>query len=412
MEVVYQRCCGLDVHKDSVTACLVVPGSKGTPSKEVRSFGTTTGALRELAQWLAEAGCTTVAMESTGVYWKPLYNLLEGQFDLLLVNPQHIKAIAGRKTDVKDAEWIADLLRHGLLKGSFVPDRERRELRELTRYRISLVQERARELNRLQKVLEGANIKLGSVVSDIGGVSARLMLEKLAAGSTDVSAIAELAKGRMRDKIPQLEKALTGSIREHQRFVVARQLAHIDALDELIQQSTVEIEARMSPLQDAVERLDSIPGVGREVAQAIVAEIGVDMSYFATSAHLASWAGLCPGNDQSAGKQGSGKIRKGNKWLKAILVQAAQSLNRSHNSYLASLYHRIASRRGKKRAAIAVAHAILVIAYHLLSRQDVYRELGAAYLDQRNTEATKKRLVRRLEALGYQVSLTALPDAA
>ncbi len=412
MEVVYQRCCGLDVHKDSVTACLVVPGSKGTPCKEVRSFGTTTGDLRELAQWLGDAGCTTVAMESTGVYWKPLYNMLEGQFELLLVNPQHIKAIAGRKTDVKDAEWIADLLRHGLLKGSFVPDRERRELRELTRYRISLVQERARELNRLQKVLEGANIKLASVVSDIGGVSARLMLERLAAGSTDVSAMADLAKGRMRDKIPQLEKALTGSIGEHQRFLVARQLAHIDALDELIEQLTVEIEARMSPFQDAVERLDGIPGVGREVAQAIVAEIGADMSRFATSAHLASWAGLCPGNDQTAGKQRSGKVRNGNKWLKAILVQAAQSLNQSHSSYLASIYRRIASRRGKKRAVIAVAHAILVIAYHLLSRQDSYRELGAAYLDQRNTEATKKRLVRRLEALGYQVSLTAYRDAA
>lgn len=282
----------------------------------------------------------------------------------------------------------------------------------MTRYRISLVQERARELNRLQKLLEGANIKLGSVVADIGGVSARLMLEKLAAGSTEVSAIADLAKGRMRDKIPQLEKALTGSVKEHQRFLVARQLAHIDALDELIEQVGVEIEARMSPFQEAVERLDSIPGVGREVAQAIVAEIGVDMSRFATSAHLSSWAGLSPGNDQTAGKQRSGKTHKGNKWLRAILVQAAQSLARSHKSYLSSIYHRIASRRGKKKAAIAVAHAILVIAYHLLDRKDTYRELGVAYLDQRNTEATKKRLVRRLEALGYQVSLTPVPEAA
>lgn len=398
MEVVYERCCGLNVHKETVVACLIIPGSGGAPVKETRTFGTMSRDLEALGEWLAGAGCTAVAMESTGVYWKPAYNLLEGSFELLLVNPERVKALARRKTDVRDAEWLADLLRHGLLEGSFVPSREDRELRQLTRYRAALVQERTAEVNRLQKILEGANIKLASVASDIDGRSAREMLEALVAGSADVTAMAE--------------QALTGRFGAHQRFMVSQLLAHLDALDEVIGRVGAEIEARMRPFEEAIEQFDTIPGVGRQTAQAIVAEIGVDMSRFATSGHLASRAGVCPGNDQSAGKQRSGKAGKGSKWLRVALVQAAHAAGHSNKSYLAAQYHRLASRMGKKKTVIAVAHSILVIVYHLLSRHESYRDLGVSYFDQRNKEATQKRLVRRLEALGFQVSLTPVALAA
>jgi len=412
MEVVYERCCGLDVHKKSVVACLITPSPDGKPIKETRSFGTMTEDIVSLCEWLDEAGCTVVAMESTGVYWKPIFNIMEGLFELLLVNAQSIKAVPGRKTDIKDAEWIADLLRHGLLKGSFVPDRERRELRELTRYRTSLIQERAAELNRLQKVLEGANIKLASVASDIDGVSARAMLERLVAGSTDASAIADLAKGRMREKIPELEKALSGRFGAHQRFLVAQQLVHLDTLDELIERVSAEIRERMRPFEEAITRLDTIPGVGRETAEVIVAEIGVDMSRFPTGGHLSSWAGLAPGNNLSAGKSKSGRTRKGDKWLRTALVQAAKAATKSKKSYLSSQYHRLASRRGKNKATIAVAHSILVIAYHLLRRRENYRDLGALYFDQRNQDRVRQRLVNRLQSLGYNVTLEPIKEDA
>jgi transposase len=405
LDVIYERCCGLDVHKRSVVACLIVAGTHGEPRKEIRTFGTMTEDLLELSDWLAAAGCTHVAMESTGVYWKPIYNLLEGAFTPLLVNARHIKAVPGRKTDVKDCEWIAQLLRHGLLRGSFVPERPQRELRELNRYRTALVRERAAEVSRLQKTLEGANIKLASVATDIMGKSARQMLKALIEGSSDSSAMAQLAVGKLRAKIPQLERALRGCSGAHQRFLIAQQLAHIDFLEETIEQLSAQIAERMRPLEVAIERLETIPGVGRRTAEAILAEIGPEVSRFPTYRHLASWAGMCPGNDQSGGKRRSGKTTKGNPWLRAALVEAAHAAGRTRNTYLWAQYRRLASRRGKKRAAVAVGHTILVIAYHLLQRSCSYEELGGDYFDKRDRQGVERRLVRRLEGLGYKVSL-------
>lgn len=412
MEVVHARCCGLDVHKKTVVACLIVPGDDGAPVKETRTFGTMTEDIVALADWLEGAGVAVVAMESTGVYWKPIYNLLEGRFSLLLVNPEHIKAYSRPKSDVKDAEWIADLLRHGLLKGSFVPTREQREMRELARYRTSLIQERTAELNRLQKVLEGANIKLASVASEIDGVSARAMLEALASGSSDASAMARLARGLLREKIPQLEKALSGRFEAHQRFMVVQQLVHIDTLDELIERVSAEIAERTRPFEEAVEHLDTIPGIGRATAEVIVAEIGVDMSRFGSPEQLCSWAKVCPGKNASGGRERSGKTGHGNKALRLALVQAANSLARSNKSYLSAHYHRLASRIGKNKATIAVAHSILVIVYHMLDRKEDYRDLGPNYFDMRNKEAVQRRLVRRLRDLGYKVTLEPIPLAA
>jgi transposase len=410
MDVLYSHCCGLDIHKQLVVACLVTPGADGQARKEVRSFGTMTADLLQLADWLTAVGCTHVAMESTGVYWKPIYNLLEGSFTLLLANARHIKTVPGRKTAVRDCEWIADLLRHGLIQASFVPDRAQRELRDLTRYRTSLVQERTAEANRLQKTLEGANIKLASVATDILGASGRQILAALVAGTTAPDALAALAKGRLRAKLPQLEQALTGSFAAHERFLVARQLAHIDFLDDAIDQVSAEVAERLQPLQAALDRLDTIPGVGRYVAEALVAEIGTDMSRFPTAGHLASWAGMCPGNRESAGKRLSGKTRKGSPWLRALLVQAAHAASRKKQTYLAAQYRRLTARRGKKRAAIAVGHSILVIAYHILKAGTTYDDLGPASFDTRERAGVERRLVRRLEALGYTVTLQ--PTAA
>jgi transposase len=412
MEVVHERCCGLDIHKKAVVACLMITGPKGEVKKEIRSFGTMTEDLLGMADWLGGACCTHVAMESTGVYWKPIYNLLEERFTLLLVNAQHIKAVPGRKTDVKDSEWIADLLRHGLLRASFVPDREQRELRELIRFRGAMVREHTAGVNRLAKLLEGANIKLSSVVSDVNGRAARAMVEELVAGSADVVAMAELAKGRMREKIPELQKALKGEFDSHQRFVVAEQLAHLDYLEGTIERVGAEIAERMRPFEQAVEQLDTIPGVGPETAQTIIAEIGGDTSRFPTERHLSSWAGVCPGNNESAGKRRSGKTRKGNKLLRTILVQAANAAGRSKGNYLSARYHRLASRMGKKKAALAVAHKILVIAYQLLNRHEPYRDLGANYYDERNKEVISRKLVKRLKDLGYQVAVQPTPSAA
>jgi transposase len=402
----------LGIHKKLIAACLITPGPGGNPIRETRSFGTMTSDIESLSQWLQSAGCPIVAMESTGVYWKPIYNLLENGFELLLVNARDLKAVPGRKTDVKDAEWIADLLRHGLLKGSFVPDRAQRELRELTRYRTSLIQQRAAEVNRLQKVLEGANIKLASVASDIDGVSARQMLEQLVAGCEDVEAMARLARGKLKEKIPELEKALTGRFGDHQRFVVARQLAHLEGLDGLIGEVSTEIELRMGPYEAEIARLDTIPGVARATAEAIIAEIGVDMGRFPSAAHLASWAGMAPGNDRSAGKRKRAPTTKGNRWLRASLVQAAKSLSRSRKSYLSAQYHRLASRLGNNQAAIAVGHSILVIAYHPLKRGEDYRDLGPDYFEQRSRGAIERNAVRRLQKLGYKVTLERVAVAA
>ncbi len=405
MEVVYPRCCGLDLHKKVIVACLLTPGSGGTPHKEIRTFGTMTEDLLALADWLATAGCTHIAMESTGVYWKPVYNLLEGQFELLLVNARHMKAVPGRKTDVKDCEWIAELLRHGLLTASFVPDRPHRELRELTRYRTSLVQERSAEVNRLQKTLEGANIKLASVATDIMGASGRQMLAALVEGTTDSGELAQLARGRLREKAPQLERALTGHMGPHQRFLLARQLAHIDFLDGQIEQVSAEIAERLRPVQAVIDRLDTIPGVGRRIAEILIAEIGTALARFPTAGHLASWSGMCPGNNESAGKRLSGKTRKGSPWLQMALIEAAQAASRTRTTYLMAQYRRLAARRGRKKALVAVGHTILVIVYYLLTRQTDYQDLGAHYFDERERRTVERRLVRRLQALGYNVSL-------
>ena len=335
MDVLYERCCGIDVHKKMVVASLITPDATGTLTKETRTYGTMTADLLEMLDWLVDAGCTHVAMESTGVFWKPLYNLMEGTLEVLVVNAAHMKNVPGRKTDVKDAEWIADLLRLGLLQASFIPDRPQRELRELTRYRTSLLQERSAEVNRRQKTLEGANIKLASVATDIMGKSGRDMLAALVAGRTDAAALAQLARGKLREKLPQLEKALRGQFAAHQRFLVVQQLAHIDGLDDIIERVSAEIAERVRPFEEAIEHIDTVTGVGRRTAEVLVAEVGTNLTRFPTHRHLTSWAGLCPGNNESAGKRHGGKTRKGSPWLRAALVEAAKAAGRSKKTYLA-----------------------------------------------------------------------------
>jgi transposase len=405
MDVIYERCCGLDIHQRTVVACVIVPGAGGTPTKAIRTFRTMTPDLLAFADWLTSHGVTHVAMESTGVYWKPVWNLLEDAFTLLLVNAQHIKAVPGRKTDVRDCEWIADLLRHGLLAPSFVPDRPHRELRELTRYRTALVHERAAEVNRLQKTLEGANIKLGTVATNIMGVSGRAILAALVAGETEPASLVQLARGRLRQKQVDLEQALPGCLGPHQRFLLQQQLTHIDDLETRIAAVSEEIRRRLEPVAEAVERLDTIPGVGQRTAEVLVAELGTDMTRFPTGRHLASWAGMCPGNDESAGKRRSGRTRKGNPWLRVALTEAAQAAGRSHQTYLGALHNRLVVRRGQKRAVVAVGHAILIIAYQLLRRGTAYEDLGPLYFDERNRQRTQRRLVRRLEHLGFNVTV-------
>lgn len=407
MRVVHMICCGLDVHKKSVTACLRKVGASGGPELTTRTFATTTAGLLELADWLVAAGCQSVALESTGVYWRPVFNVLEGVCtEVLLLNAQHIQQVPGRKTDVKDAEWIAELLAHGLVRGSFIPPPEIRDLRELTRYRAKLVRQRADEANRIQKLLEGGNIKLASVASDVLGVSGWDMLEALSQGETDPVKLAEFARGQLRKKIPQLRAALRGKLSAAQRWLLAEQLAHVADLEQRIGRLSDKIEELCRPFVPQIEKLQQIPGVSQRAAQILVAEIGVDMTRFASDKHLASWAGMCPGNHESAGKRQSGRRRKGSTWLRAVLTEAGWAAARTKDNYLSAQYHQIARRRGKKRACIAVGHSILRIAYHLLRNPDVnYKDLGPDYFDQKHKDRLTKHLLRRLTKLGYHVSL-------
>jgi len=407
MEVVHNRCAGLDVHKETVVACVMIR-ERGKLQKEIRTFRTMTSDLLVLNDWLQAKGVTHVAMESTGVYWKPIFNLLEGNFDVLLINAAHIKTVPGRKTDVKDSEWIADLLAHGLVRGSFIPPQDIRDLRDLTRYRKSLTDERVREVNRLQKILETANIKLSSVATDVMGVSGRAMLAALIAGNTDPEALADLAKGRLRKKLSLLREALQGRFRPHHQFMLEKILSHLDYLDEVIEELSKEIEDHITPFFQEIQLLDTIPGVDQKVAEAIIAEIGVDMSRFPSDRHLASWAGLCPGNNESAGKRKSGKTRKGDRWLKRSLIEASLAVSRSKDTYLSALYHRVARRRGAKKAAVAVAHAITVIAHNMIAKKLPYHEFGADYFDRLNETYIKHSFIKRLESLGYEVTLKPL----
>lgn len=408
LPVVLSVCCGLDVHKKSVSACLLRTGASGETIKKLRTFGTTTPQLRLLADWLREQGCQHVAMESTGVYWKPVYNLLEGVCQqVLLVNAQHVKNVPGRKTDPKDAAWIATLLRHGLLQGSFIPPPEIRALRELTRYRSTVVRQRADECNRIQKLLENCNIKLASVATDVLGESGKAMLRALCAGEDDPEALADLAKGRLRAKIPQLTEALQGAMSETQRWLLREQLERVADLEQTIARLDGKIGELTVPFAPILQMLDQIPGVNRRIAQIIIAEIGVDMSRFPTGGHLASWSGMCPGHNESGGKKRSGKTRKGCSWLRAALIEAGWAAGRcrKRKTYLAAQYQRVLRRRGKKRACVAVGHSILKIAYSLMAQPRDYQDLGPEYFEHRSDHALKDNLVRRLQQLGYTVTL-------
>jgi transposase len=414
MEVLITRAAGLDVHKKTVVACALVGAADAAVEPEVATFGTMTADLERLAGWLAARGVTDVVMEATGVYWKPVYNVLEqhGGLRLVVGNAEHLKAVPGRKTDVKDAVWLARLLRHGLVRASFIPDREQRELRELTRYRTALIRERASEINRLQKTLEAANIKLAAVISDVTGVSGQKTLDALVNGEDDPARLVDLAHARVRAKREALEQALVGRLSPTLTFVVTQQLRHLHELDDLIAACDAEVEQRMRPFDDAIARLDEIPGVGTRTAQVIVAELGVDMGRFPSHRHAAAWAGMCPGNNASGGKRRRAKSRKGSPWLKAALAEAAWAAGRCKSGYLPEQFRRLAARRGQKRAIVAVGHSILVIAYHLLERGTAYADLGPDHFDLRDADHVKRRSVKRLEALGYEVTLKPTKEVA
>jgi len=405
MDRLIERCAGLDVHRDTVAVCVRGPGPDRRRRHEIRTFGTTTADLLTLRDWLAAHAVTHVAMESTGVYWKPVYYILEEGFECLLVNAAHLKHVPGRKTDVQDCAWIAQVLEHGLLRASFVPPPPLRDLRDLTRYRTSLTEERSRLANRLHKVLQDAGIKLASVASDILGVSGRAMLTALAHGTTDADMLADLARGRLRTKLPALRAALAGRFRDHHAFLVGQLLAHLDYLEEAIVSLSARVEELLVPFAEKVTLVDTIPGISRHTAEVLVAEIGLDMRVFPTPGHLASWAGLCPGQHESAGKRRAVKTRKGNRWLRGMLVQAAHAAITVKGCALAARYRRIMRHRGHKKAIIAVAHAQLVIAYHVIKHDVPYRELGADYYDRQFAERTRRRAVASLERLGYRVAL-------
>ena len=406
VECLVERCAGVDIGKADLKVCVRVPGSRGGRRSQTKTFATTTSALLQLRQWLVDQRVTVVAMEATGDYWKPVYYLLEDQCEVQLLNAAHMRNVPGRKTDVSDAGWIAQLVEHGLVRPSFVPPPPIRRLRDLTRYRSALIGERTREKQRVEKVLEDAGIKLSTFVSDIFGVSGRAMLAALINGQRDPRVLAEYARARMRRKIPALIEALTGRFSEHHAFLCRMMLAHIDALDAAIAEVTGQVEAEIQPFQAVADRLDTIPGVNQRTAQTIIAEIGVDMTRFPTAAHLASWAGMCPGNNESAGTHHSGRTRKGNSWLRAALGEAAAAGVGTKNTYLQAQYRRLAGRRGKKRALVAVGHTILVATWHMITNEVDYQDLGPThYLTRIDPARHTRRLVIQLQQLGYQVQL-------
>jgi len=406
MEILYGCCCGLDVHKDSIKANLIRNGFEGMEDvNEIKSYGTTTGEILKMADWLRESRCSHVAMESTGVYWKPIFNILESEFEVILVNARHIKNVPGRKTDVKDCQWIAQLLRHGLLKPSFIPPTPVRELRDLTRQRKKLIQERASVANRIQKVLEDANIKLSSVASDVLGKSGWSMLESIAEGTSEADKLAELAIGRLRAKKQELRQALEGRVTDHHRFMLKQLMDQMRFMEKMIGSFDQRIEEHMASFFEQAPLMNAIPGIARRAIENIIAEIGPDMNQFPSDRHLSSWAGMCPGNNESAGKNKSGKTPHGNKWLKSILVECAWSASHAKNTYFAAQYRRIASRRGKKRALVAVGHTILVTIYHVLKNNTSFVELGNDYFDKLNSNRLERYYIKRLERLGYSVSL-------
>jgi transposase len=412
MQTLVERGCGLDVHQATVVACSLHVMRDGRVQKQMRAFGTTTRELVSLREWLQTEGCTHVAMESTGVYWKPVYAILEGAFQIVVANAQQVKKVPGRKTDVKDAEWIADLLCHGLLRSSFVPPKSIRELRDLTRYRRKLVESQAAERNRLLKLLESANIKLASVATDVFGVSGRLMLKALVEGKASLAEMAELAKGKLRNKIPQLQLALEGKLEEHHRFLLQLQQDRLDAAQRDLATLEQRIQQKLEPYATQVALLQEIPGVDWTLAAVIIAELGVDMTVFQSVSQLASWAGVCPGNNESAGKRKSTRIPKGNVYLKTALVEAANAAARTKGTYLRDKFYRLKARRGYKRAAVAIAHKVLVSIYHMFSQQVSYNDLGDLYLDKLNKNHLTRNLVHRLERLGYSVTLTPQQIAA
>jgi transposase len=415
MDTIYRSVAGLDVHKKTIVACLRHTTTQGKATEEVRTFGTMTRDLLALSDWLQATGVTHVAMESTGVLWKPVFNILEGNFEqLLLVNPRNIKKVPGRKTDVSDAQWIAQLLACGLLTGSFVPERPQRELRDLTRHRAQLVSETTRVANRIHKTLEDANIKLGAVASDVLGVSGRDMLRALIAGKQEPAEMAELARKRLKQKIPELKLALQGRVTEHHRFMLQMLLEHLDHLEQQIAQFDHRVEVLLRPFltSEQHQKLDGIPGINRRTIENVIAEIGSDMSRFPSEGHLASWAGLCPGNEESAGKRKRARTRPGNRWLRRALAEAAWAASHAKDSYLSAQYRRLVTRCGNKRALLALAHTLLGIVYHMLKRDVEYRDLGPDYFDKLRGRGLERYLVKRLEGLGYQVNLTPRPEAA
>lgn len=407
MDVVFAACCGIDVHQKSLVACVRVMEATGGVRKEVRTFATTTAALAELAEWLQTCGATHAAMESTGVFWKPVWHALESSVTLLLVNPRDVAQVPGRKTDVSDAEWIAQLLPCGLLRGSFVPPQPIRELRDLTRSRTTLEQQRTAVVNRLHKVLEDANLKLGTVATDITGVSGRAILQALIDGETDPTALAALAKGRLRTQLVSLREAVTGHVTDHHRFLLRRLMSELRFVEQEIAVFDTRIAEATRPVADVITRLDTAPGINRRTAETLLAEVGPDMTVFPSAKHLASWAAICPGQYESAGRQPRGTIRKGNRWLRRALVQAAVPATRKKGSYAGAQFRRLAKRRGRHRAIIAVAHSLLVAVYYILRDQVTYHDLGADHFDRRSPEQLTNHSVRRLEQLGHSVRLDA-----
>lgn len=405
MERMLERCAGLDVHKQTIMACVRVPDGRGGRHQEVRTFGTTTEALLALRDWLTAHAVTHVALESTGVYWKPVYYILEDALSCVLVNAAHLRHVPGRKTDMQDCVWLAQVLEHGLVRGSFVPPAPIRDLRDLTRYRKTVIQDRTRVANRLHKVLEDAGIKLASVASDVLGVSGRAMLQALVGGTTDPTVLADLARGQLRRKLPALRDALTGHFRAHHAFLVGRLLADLEYCEEAIADVSVRIEALMHPFATLVARLDTIPGINRRTAEVLIAELGPDMAVFPTAQHAVSWTGLAPGQHESAGKRRKVKTRPGNRWLRTVLIEAALAAIHKRGSALGARYRRLVRKCGHEKAIVAIARTLLVIAYHVLARQTTYHELGDMYFTRRHHDQAKRRALKTLERLGFKVSL-------